>query len=202
MKYIPLILVAVLANVNLHAKGDLGRSSVVAEVGFGKAKIKKTSFSESSFSIGLSGTHALVRDPDLFGADLGLGYKYTDYSIIDTHDFEFSATPYLHLSQYFKPYLLAGIGLTNLNGFGSSSTEFSYSVGIGIESEFIENWSTRISYDVRFVDDLDEGIFGLGTGYWFGNGFGLGIDYSHAVIDYWGGDLVRDSVGLNAGFAF
>lgn len=175
------------------ATGDLGRSSVGVQIGFGKVDLGDD---ESTFSFGVSGTYATVPDPDLFGADITVGYTYADLHAYDTHDFGVTATPYLNISQYFRPYLNVGIGHFSVE----DESEFSFKLGIGVEMEFVENWSTSISYDQAFINDFDIGTFGIGTGYWFQSGIGIDIRYEHA--EYEDSDFSSDGVKLGAGYSF
>ena len=183
------------------ATGDLGRSSVGVQIGFGKVDLGAGG-DESTFSFGVAGTYATVPDPDLFGADITVGYTYGDLDAIDTHDFGVTATPYLNINQYFRPFLNVGMGYFSYDSGVMDESEFSFKLGIGVEMEFVENWSTSISYDQTFVDDFDTGTFGIGTGYWFQSGIGIDIRYEHGEIDTGAADVTTDGVKLGAAYSF
>ena len=183
------------------ATGDLGRSSVGVQIGFGKVDLGAAG-DENTFSFGIAGTYATTKDPDLFGTDITLGYSYGDLDSIDTHNFGVTATPFLNISQYFRPYANVGIGYFSWDAGAMDDSNFAFKLGIGIEMEFVTNWSTSISYDHLFVDDFDTGTFGIGTGYWFESGIGIDIRYEHSEIDVVGGDVSTDGVTLGAGYSF
>jgi opacity protein-like surface antigen len=180
-------------------KAHLGRTEVAASVGLAKYKYETFGvdiIDLDGFGLGLENNFAVIKNPSLFGFDISVGYKFFNYDLSLSHDFEqlaqqldldlseigvsesathgicIAGSPYLYVNQYFKPYITTGLGFSRIDG--ESDTSFLF--GAGFETEIIENWSSRLGYEHAFYDP-DVRTFTFDTGYIFENGFIFGIDY-------------------------
>ena len=155
-----------------------------------------TVLDDSGLSIGIGGKYAFIETPDLIGVDFDYEYRYRAISGARMHQFGIGATPALHIHEFFRPYLPISLGYNN---FSPESSGFFFSTGIGVESEWFEDFSTRLSYKITLDDLYEINALSLGTSYWFENGMGIGMD-----VDFLSGQqsVKGTDFRLNFGYSF
>ncbi len=83
-----------------------------------------------------------------------------------------------------------------------SDSESYFGSGLGLESEFTEQFLISIGYAKDFIDGVDTNECGGGVSYWFENSFVLGLDMSFGSFDEGGVKFKTTNVEFSTGFAF
>jgi hypothetical protein len=175
----PARILILLTALSLHnfAGADLARKFYKAQIGFAKMDVRPTNSStilnESGLSLGIEGKFAFFDNPDKFSLDFDYGYKYRAISPAKMHRFGVALTPALHVHEFFTPYAPLGFGY---HSFSPEDSGFYFSPGIGAESAWTNQFSTRISYQWTLGGLYEQGELGIGTSYWFEEVWGIGLD--------------------------
>ena len=199
MRIVPSLLLLLFAVSTSSATGDLARNHWKVQIGFAKMDVRPnaspTTIDDSGLSLGLGGKYAFVEMPDLIGLDFDYGYRYRAISGAKMHEFGVGLTPALHVHDFFRPYLPLSIGYNN---FSPESSGFFFAAGLGVESEWMEDWSTRLSYTLKYDDLYEINELSLGTSYWFESwGIGLDLDFLSGQRSIKGTDF-----RLNVGYSY
>ena len=159
------------------SSADLGRKFYKVQVGFAKMEVRPSSSAiieeESGVSFGIGGKFAFLDNPDKFGLDLDYGYKYRSIAPAKMHRFGVALTPALYVHDYFIPYAPIGFGY---HSFNPEDSDFYFSPGVGVESAWTDQFSTRYAYQWTTNGLYKLGEFNFGASYWFEEVWGIGLD--------------------------